>query len=740
MSFGASPSDIIIVVTFCKALYRKCRDAGGEYDEISREVRGLHTVLRHLKYEVEAPESPLNRDRSIWGRQLAPTIGDCDVTLRQLDTLLQKYGRLSDSGTSSPSSPRILWEKIRFGSNEMDTLGTIRVKLISHKTSLTLFLDTIQLHQSGKVTTTLDTHSEQLDVILDKVDNIAARMGQGNRSILTSYEDDDKEVWKQFRRELVAEGFSSDVLTQHKDVLRAYIREIDQNGGLDEVPPPAAQPVVGATTERWLEAVQSPPPSERGPPSFDSLHTATDDSGAKEMMVREENMKFPQSMKFERPKPETRRDGRDGTLQRQLEVPPRERTRSVESQRQTPVVPRLITSSDERDGKEVQYYNTDGSSDEDSENELSPKRSKSPQMGLVIRTSELVSMSQALQVRPSLSPTTSFRSSQGSFEDHDAVRSIAQRQKKPEFGSSPGRTGSIPISPSNPRSSSEYFGTSPRPDPMTLAPDEHGNTIPPDAKWTKVTRRLISPEVLDQDRRRYEARPDFVAILGVLSRVEIESLAARSQELREARLRRNQPQPQYQSEQPPPKPPRPVVVPVPIPITSRAALPRSPASSRSESSSDSESDDRRRHRNRRSHHSKGRRAYAASDTGPVSGYPNAFGQAPPSPVWSPTRERDGNQLQQSQQGGGGGSWQGPGKVHFSEPGRKDSGRERDRERRSSRHSSYSGKGGEKREVRDLAKEMQKDRKSRWKENLSAGAIGGAAVSLLNVLSEAAEGL
>jgi len=126
-------------------------------------------------------------------------------------------------------------------------------------------------------------------------------------------------------------------------------------------------------------------------------------------------------------------------------------------------------------------------------------------MGLVIRTSELVAMSQALQVRPSLSPTTSFRSSQGSFEDHDAVRSMAQRQKRPEFGSSPGRTGSIPISSSNPRSSSEHFGTSPRPEPMTLAPDEHGNAIPPDAKWTKVTRRLISPEVLDQDRRRYEA-------------------------------------------------------------------------------------------------------------------------------------------------------------------------------------------------------------------------------------------
>jgi hypothetical protein len=216
MSFGASPSDIIIVVTFCKALYRKCRDAGGEYDEISREVRGLHTVLRHLKYEVEAPESPLNRDRSIWGRQLAPIIGDCDFTLRNLDELIVKYGRLANNGGGSPTTPRILWDKMRFGSNEMDQLGGIRVKLISHKTSLTLFLDTIQLHQSGKMATTLDNHGGQLDVILDKVDSIAERMTQKSGSVMTSYDDDDKEVWKQFRRELVAEGFSSDVLQQHK--------------------------------------------------------------------------------------------------------------------------------------------------------------------------------------------------------------------------------------------------------------------------------------------------------------------------------------------------------------------------------------------------------------------------------------------------------------------------------------------------------------------------------------------
>ncbi len=146
--------------------------------------------------------------------QLAPLIGDCDLTLKKLDDLLQKYGRVSNG--SNAKGTRAVRDQVKLGSDEMDTLGSIRVKLISHQTSLTSCLDTIQLHPSGKMATTLDNQEGQLDFILDKVDAIAARMGQRSGSILTGHEDDDKEVWKQFRQELIAEGFSGDVLTQHK--------------------------------------------------------------------------------------------------------------------------------------------------------------------------------------------------------------------------------------------------------------------------------------------------------------------------------------------------------------------------------------------------------------------------------------------------------------------------------------------------------------------------------------------
>jgi hypothetical protein len=66
-------------------------------------------------------------------------------------------------------------------------------------------------------------------------------------------------------------------------------------------------------------------------------------------------------------------------------------------------------------------------------------------------------------------------------------------------------------------------------------------------------------------------------------------------------------------------------------------------------------------------------------------------------------------------------------------------KEREKERESSRrHHRSSSKQSHSSHPRSS---NQKDpSKSRWKENLTAAGIGGAAASLLNVLAEAAEGL
>lgn len=70
-----------------------------------------------------------------------------------------------------------------------------------------------------------------------------------------------------------------------------------------------------------------------------------------------------------------------------------------------------------------------------------------------------------------------------------------------------------------------------------LPPDSRGSDIPLEAKWTRIKRSLVSPEVLTRAGVRYEARPDFVAILGVLTKEQIADYARQSAEVRARRGR-----------------------------------------------------------------------------------------------------------------------------------------------------------------------------------------------------------
>jgi zinc finger CCCH domain-containing protein 13 len=56
--------------------------------------------------------------------------------------------------------------------------------------------------------------------------------------------------------------------------------------------------------------------------------------------------------------------------------------------------------------------------------------------------------------------------------------------------------------------------------------------IPVDAKWTKIDRRLVNPEALIEAQERFEERLDFVIVLRVLTKEEIQKFADRTREIR----------------------------------------------------------------------------------------------------------------------------------------------------------------------------------------------------------------
>ncbi|KAJ5851770.1 uncharacterized protein N7529_011155 [Penicillium soppii] len=57
----------------------------------------------------------------------------------------------------------------------------------------------------------------------------------------------------------------------------------------------------------------------------------------------------------------------------------------------------------------------------------------------------------------------------------------------------------------------------------------------PRARWTKIDRRLVNPEALEAGNERFEERSDYVIVLRVLTKEEIQLYAVKTQEIRDTR-------------------------------------------------------------------------------------------------------------------------------------------------------------------------------------------------------------
>ncbi|KAJ5775671.1 uncharacterized protein N7511_000682 [Penicillium nucicola] len=102
-----------------------------------------------------------------------------------------------------------------------------------------------------------------------------------------------------------------------------------------------------------------------------------------------------------------------------------------------------------------------------------------------------------------------------------------------------------PVAPKEPEAPPKGILKAPRPafpeerNPVRegVAPlkDAHKQGIPPGARWTKIDRRLVNPEALEAGNERFEERSDYVIVLRVLSKEEIQAYATKTQEVRETR-------------------------------------------------------------------------------------------------------------------------------------------------------------------------------------------------------------
>lgn len=89
------------------------------------------------------------------------------------------------------------------------------------------------------------------------------------------------------------------------------------------------------------------------------------------------------------------------------------------------------------------------------------------------------------------------------------------------------------------RAPREKFPEDPMPVREGVAPlkDAGKKGIPPNARWTKINRELVNPEALEEGNERFEERVDYVIVLRVLTKEEIQEYAQRTQAIRGGRAR-----------------------------------------------------------------------------------------------------------------------------------------------------------------------------------------------------------
>jgi hypothetical protein len=122
-------------------------------------------------------------------------------------------------------------------------LDKIRSELATYTQAITLSLNLVGLSSQGKVERYMENHGDELREIKASLNWVTAKFQvregstHGERSTLSSYVGNNKEVWKMFKRELIHDGFSSRVLGRHKETIKKYVMELGARGVLDDVTP-----------------------------------------------------------------------------------------------------------------------------------------------------------------------------------------------------------------------------------------------------------------------------------------------------------------------------------------------------------------------------------------------------------------------------------------------------------------------------------------------------------------------
>lgn len=210
MSLGFCLEDFRTIGERSWKVYKACRGASSEFQEIAGEVLSLHAVLKLLQDASEDSKSLVSRAADSWKLEVSKILRICRRILVAIDNLVTKYHSL---GTDKERK----WHLLRHG----HALDPLRRKLLLSVSNLNLFLNSLE-------TTSLATIESLMEQLLQEV-----RAGRRTPSVLSSVIDNAAVGWPQLKTELAGVGVPKADIEMFREPIQEWIREADEDGILE---------------------------------------------------------------------------------------------------------------------------------------------------------------------------------------------------------------------------------------------------------------------------------------------------------------------------------------------------------------------------------------------------------------------------------------------------------------------------------------------------------------------------
>ncbi len=259
MSLGYGVGNMILVTQLAWKCVKNAREACGKHNEFTREVMSLHTLLNRIQREESDPNSLFNHPDESRDELLKPLIENCDIVLSEIDTILRRYATL---GAGKHPKGKKIWQKIKFGNDEMQDLIQLWQKMAHHTQALHLFCSLMSVTSQGRVEQFIRStgggmqrNIYQLNQAMgEKLAQILRNTQKPERYIFTNFPDDNPGVWKEFRRKLRLDGYTSSFIQENLKKIIRGIKGLDGPGILGESLEPRSelrqwQPIDGPA--RW---------------------------------------------------------------------------------------------------------------------------------------------------------------------------------------------------------------------------------------------------------------------------------------------------------------------------------------------------------------------------------------------------------------------------------------------------------------------------------------------------------